>query len=123
MAEQISLNRIDEIMRAVFLQLKTMGGHANGNDVLAAVEPKLGLTDDEKEKTHTGDVRWDAYVRLYTSDCVKAGYLKKTEDSWTLTPKGERALTLRPGELIRSARREYKKWAFREVCGDTRWIA
>jgi restriction system protein len=123
MSKKLSLNRIDEIMRAVFLQLKAMGGQANGNDVLAAVEPKLGLTDDEKEKTHTGAVRWDTYIRFYTSDCVKAGYLKKAEDYWTLTSKGEQALTLGPGELIRSAGREYRKWASREICGSIRWIA
>jgi len=115
MSKTLSLNRIDEIMRAVFLQLKTMGGHANGEDVLAAVEPKLGLTTDEKMRTHAGTVRWDAYVRFYTSDCVKAGYLSQSEDQWILTPKGEQALALRPGELIRSADREYRKWAFREI--------
>jgi len=120
MSEKLSLDRIDEIMRLVFLQLKAMGGRANSKDVMRAVEPKLGLTDDEKEKTHTGSVRWDAYVRFYTSDCVRAGYLDKSEGYWILTPKGEDALKLKPGELIRSAGREYRKWASREISRDTR---
>ena len=117
------LNRIDEIMKAVFLQLKTMGGQANAKDVLAAVEPKLGLTDDERMRTHTGAVRWDAYIRFYTSDCVKAGYLNKAEGYWILTPKGEQALALRPGELIRTACQEYRKWVFREILGDNRKVS
>jgi restriction system protein len=110
MAEKLSLDRIDEIMRAVFLQLKAMGGRARGRDVLAAIEPKLGLTEYEKEKTHTGAVRWDTHIRFYTTDCVKAGYLSKSEGNWILTAKGEKALKLPAGELIRTAAKEYRKY-------------
>jgi restriction system protein len=110
MAEKLSIDRIDEIMRAVFIQLKAMGGRARGSDVLAAIESKIGLTDYEKEKTHTGRVRWGTHIRFYTVDCVKAGYLQKSESNWILTEKGEKALKLPAGELIRSAQREYRAW-------------
>jgi len=110
MADRLSLDRIDEIMRAVFEHLKAVGGRAKGRDVLAAIEPNLGLSDYEKAKTGTGYVRWDTHIRFYTTDCVKAGYLKKAEGYWILTPEGERALKLPAGELIRSAGRAYRKW-------------
>jgi len=109
MAEKLSIDRIDEIMRAVFLQLKAMGGRARGREVLAAIEPNLGLTEYEKEKTHTGAVRWDTHIRFYTSDCVKAGYLTKSEGYWILTAEGEKALKLPAGELIRTAEKAYRQ--------------
>jgi restriction system protein len=60
--------------------------------------------------TKTGAVRWETHIRFYTVDCAKAGYLQKSESNWILTEKGEKALKLPPGELIRSAQREYQAW-------------
>jgi restriction system protein len=110
MAEKLTIDRIDEIMRAVFTQLKAMGGKARGRDILAAIEPEIKLNDYEKQKTKTGAVRWETHIRFYTVDCAKAGYLQKSESNWILTEKGEKALKLPPGELIRSAQREYQAW-------------
>lgn len=110
MADRITIDRIDEIMRAVFLQLKAMGGKARGRDVLAAIEPKVGLTGYEKERTKTGALRWETHIRFFTVDCTKAGYLQKSSGEWTLTAKGEQALKLPPGELMRSAQRKYREW-------------
>lgn len=110
MAEKLTIDRIDEIMRAVFHQLKSVGGRAKGRDVLAAIAPKVGLSDYEREKTKTGAIRWETHIRFYTVDCAKAGYLQKSDSNWVLTEKGEKALKLPPGELIRSAQREYREW-------------
>jgi restriction system protein len=110
MAEKLTIDRIDEIMRAVFHQLKTMGGKAKGRDVLDAIAPKIGLSSYEKEKTKTGAIRWETHIRFYTVDCAKAGYLQKSDGNWVLTEKGEKALKLSSGELIRSAQREYRAW-------------
>ena len=79
MSEKLSIDRIDEIIRQVFKQLKAMGGRAKGKDVLAAIEPNLKLTDYERAKTETGAVRWETHIRFYTTSCVKAGYLTKSE--------------------------------------------
>ncbi|MGA2797677.1 MAG: restriction endonuclease [Thermoguttaceae bacterium] len=108
MADKISLDRIDEIIRIVFQQLKTMGGHGKPKEVLAAVEPKLNLTDYEKGTTKTGAVRWNTHIRFYTTDCVKAGFLVKSDGQWSLTEKGEKALKMPPGQLVRTASREYR---------------
>ena len=75
MPDKTSVDRIDEILRVVFKELKAMGGRARVKDLLTAAEPKLKLTDYEKERTRTGAVRWNTHVRFYTVDCVKAGFL------------------------------------------------
>ena len=110
MADKLSLDRIDEILRAIFRELKEMGGAAKPKVVLAAAEPKLNLTDYERETTKTGAVRWSTHVRFYTTDCVKAGFLVKGDGQWTLTEKGEKALKLPAGQLIRTAQKEYRAW-------------
>lgn len=110
MADKMTLDRIDELLRAVFRELKAMGGQAKVKDVLAAAEPKLSLTEYEKERNKSGAVRWDTALRFYTIDCVKAGFLVKNAGLWILTPEGEKALSLPPGELIRVANRKYRAW-------------
>jgi restriction system protein len=110
MADKISVDRIDEMLRVIFRELKAMGGQAKVKDLLAATEPKLSLTDYEKERTRTGAVRWSTHVRFATTDCVKAGFLRKAGAQWILTVEGEKALKLPPGKLIRSAQREYRAW-------------
>jgi len=103
MAAKISVDRIDEMVRVVFKELKAMGGRASVKDLLAAAEPKLNLSDYEKESTATGGTRWDTHIRFYAVDCVKAGFLVEGDGQWTLTPDGEKALKLPPGELIYTA--------------------
>ncbi len=108
MADKISVTRVDEMMRVVFEALKEAGGQAKARDVLAAVESRANLTDYEKERTKSGAIRWQTHVRFYSVDCVKAGYLVKGDGQWTLTEKGEKALKLPPGQMIRAAQREYQ---------------
>lgn len=109
-AETIPFDRIDVFLRVLFQQLRDMGGTANGSDVIAAISPKLKLSPHELGRTETGRVRWETHLRFYTTDCVKAGYLIKSEGQWSLTPKGEAALGLPPGELVRTANRLYRAW-------------
>lgn len=103
-------DRMDEIMRAVFRELIDRGDKAKGTDVLAAIAPKLNLTEHELALTKTGAVRWDTHVRFHTSDCVRAGFLQKNRGNWIITEAGKEALNLPEGELIREARRKYTEW-------------
>ena len=98
------------MLRVIFQELKAMGGQARVKDLLAAAEPKLNLTDYERESTRSGATRWSTHIRFYTVDCVKAGYLLKSEGHWTLTPKGEKALKLPPDKPIGTAQRRYRAW-------------
>jgi len=110
MPDKISVDRVDEMLRVIFRELKAMGGQAKAKDVLAAAEPKLNLSDYERERTRSGGPRWRTHVRFYSIDCVKAGFLRKTGGQWVLSAEGEKALKLPPGEMIRAAQREYQAW-------------
>jgi len=111
MSEQsISGARVDEIFREVFRELKSRGSRGRPKDIFTAIEPRLNLTDYERALHKSGSVRWQTLVRWYSVDCTKAGYLEKSGGQWTLTPRGEEALRLPAGELIRSAQRAYREW-------------
>jgi restriction system protein len=107
---KISLDRMDEFMREVFKELQARESRAKGKDVLAAIAPRLDLTDHEKGTTKTGAVRWDTHIRFYSSGCVKAGFLHKSNGYWTLTQDGIAALALPKGQLIRAVNKRYQIW-------------
>ena len=103
MQKSISLNRADEMLRLIFQELKNLGGRARPKDLFEIIEPKLALSDYEKEPTKTGATRWQTHMRFYTNDCRKAGYMQKSGGYWTLNDEGEKALQLPPGQLLRHA--------------------
>lgn len=103
--EIISRDRVDELMREVFREIQAMGGKARPKELFSRLTPRLHLSPHEKETTASGRVRWETLIRWYTVDCSKVGYLEKSGGYWNLTPQGEEALTLQPGELVRTAQR------------------
>jgi len=106
----ITRGRVDELMRAVFRALLEMDKRAHPKDIFAKIEPRLSLNDHERGTLKTGSIRWETLLRWYSVDCAKAGFLEKSGGYWSLTPKGEEALKLPPGELIRSAQLKYREW-------------
>ncbi|HEX2079841.1 MAG TPA: restriction endonuclease [Longimicrobium sp.] len=110
-AEKITLDRVGEMIKIIFSELKQMGGVAPVRQLLERAEPKLNLSEYERGRhAKTGAVRWETAVRWYTVDCTRAGYLRKEGGKWYLTEEGERALSLPAGELIRTAGRAYREW-------------
>lgn len=113
--DKITTDRIDELMRLVFDELKARGGSGRPKEVLASVAKRVRLTPYELASTEyflsrgLAGARWDTHVRFYTTDCVRAGFLTKSGGIWTLTEAGEKALKLPKGELIRSAARAYRR--------------
>jgi restriction system protein len=111
MAGKIPLDRVGEMVKVVLTELKNSGGQAKLKDLLDRVEGKLQLTEYERgHYPKSGYVRWRAIVHFYSIDCVKAGYIQKSGGRWSLTPQGEAALKLAPGEFIRSAAEKYRAW-------------
>jgi len=108
--EKLTIDRVDEMMREVFRELDAQGARARGRDVSQAIEPRLNLTDYEKGKTGTGSVRWETTLRFYTTHCVRAGYIQKSNGYWTLTHNGRDALELRTGRLVWNAQKTYRNW-------------
>jgi restriction system protein len=93
------------------LELKAMGGEARFRDIVAAVEPKLGLTEWELGNYDSGPpARWQKILLFYSIDCVKAGWLSKSAGRWQLTETGEAALKLEPEAFIRKAQEYYRAW-------------
>jgi restriction system protein len=111
MEGKLSLDRIGEILQAVFRQLQKAGGEAKLREIIPLVEPQLNLSPYEKEVyPKTGYVRWISHVHFYSVDCVKAGYITKSAGKWRLTKQGEEALKLPPGQFVRSAQKKYREW-------------
>jgi restriction system protein len=108
--ETIPLSRIDDYLRAVFTYLKKVGGRARPKDIFSAIAPGLSLSEHERSLNKSGVVRWENNTRFYKIDCTKAGFLLSDDGYWVLTPKGEEALSLPKGQLVRTAQELYRKW-------------
>lgn len=109
MARKIPLERVGEMMKAVLTELKELGAESRLKLLLERVEPKLDLTEYERETYEkSGYIRWQSIVHFYSIDCVKAGYIRKSGGRWFLTPQGEEALKEPPGDFIRSAIKKYR---------------
>ena len=108
---QIPIARKGEILKAILTELKKAGGRERPKNLIAAAELTLNLTEYERAVLEkSGYVRWHTVVHFYSIDCVKAGYITKSTGYWTLTPKGEEALSLPAEKLIKSAVRKYREW-------------
>lgn len=91
--------------------LKDNGGEMPMRDLMDRVENQVELTEWDKERYEkTGYIRWQSVLHFYSIDFVKAGYLRKKQAVWYLTPEGEDALKLGPVGLLESAQKAYKKW-------------
>lgn len=91
--------------------LKDNGGEMPMRDLMDRVENQVELTEWDKERYEkTGYIRWQSVLHFYSIDFVKAGYLRKKQAVWYLTPEGEDALNLDPVGLLESAQKAYKKW-------------
>jgi restriction system protein len=95
-----------------FKILKEEGGELPGREVMERIGKRVEFTEWDKEiYEKTGNIRWQSILHFYTVDCTKAGYLRKVNGIWYLTPEGEQALKkYGPVELLESASAAYKKW-------------
>jgi restriction system protein len=99
------------ILQTVFRVLREMGGRARPKALLERAEPRLNLTDFERHVYEkTGYVRWQTFVRYYSIDCQKAGYLQKSGGYWTLSEEGIKALDRPPEGFLRHANQAYRAW-------------
>jgi len=99
-------------MFVAFKMLKEAGGQLPVKQILDKIRESVELTDWEKKVYEkTGYVRWEAILRFYSIDCVKAGFLKRNKGVWYLTEEGEKAIKLGPEKLFETATQLYKVWA------------
>ena len=100
-----------KVIFAAFQALQENGGEMRSRDVIAQVEKRVELDEWALERYETsGNIRWVTFLRWFTVDCVKAGYLLKKGGTWYLTPEGEEAMALGPKGLLDEATKRYRIW-------------
>ena len=111
MAGRITKERVGQMVKAVLQELQDAGGEARLRDIFAKVEPKLNLSEYEKEShAKSGYLRRRSVIHFYSIDCVKAGYLKKSGGRWYLTEEGRQALKKPAEDFISTAMAKYRAW-------------
>lgn len=100
-----------KVIYAAFKVLKENGGEMRSRDVITQVEKRVELDEWALERYETsGNVRWVTFLRFFSIDCVKAGFLLKKSGTWYLTPEGEEAISLGARGLLDEATRKYRVW-------------
>src|SRR5437016_14423919 len=106
----ITQERIGEFVKTALEILAENDGHLPSRDVIRLAEPRLHLTDYEREMVPSGGVaRWENSLRWYTVDAVTAGWLIKRSGVWYLTEEGRKALNLSPLQFFKTASKKYKE--------------
>jgi len=109
--KKISYNRIGEYLQTAFKILIENGGSFSSRGVMNEMEKRLNFNEYEKERYEkTGYIRWQSITHFYSVDCNKADWLKKSNGVWSITPEGEKALSMGPEEFIKFAMQKYKEW-------------
>lgn len=111
---EITRERQGQFLSAIF---KTLSENPEGlpvRQVLAAVESMVPLTEFELSSypNHPGSRRFDKIVRFSTIGAVKAGWLIKSQGTWTITAEGQIAFQTftNPTDLMQESARLYREW-------------
>ncbi len=109
----ITTLRIGELLKALFDILRNHPDGLQAGDALERLARTVTLTAYEAgtyERTRAR--RFENIIRLATIDCVKAGWLIKHKETWTLTDAGLQAhgKYADPAEFYREAVRLYRAW-------------
>lgn len=113
MAKRISQSKASatKTIMATFQILKEAGGELRGREVMDKIPEKIELSEWEKARyDKTGYIRWESILHFYSIDCIKAGFLRKENGVWILTPEGEEAMKGGGEELLDNAMKGYKRW-------------
>lgn len=94
-----------------FQILKENEGELPAAELFNRIEQQVSLDDWAKDRYEkSGYIRWQSLLHFYSIDTVKAGWLRKKQGVWYLTPDGEKALTFGEDKFFNAAREAYKKW-------------
>jgi restriction system protein len=111
---EITVRRQGEMVRTLFRLLEAQPDGLQAKDAIERVGAELELTEFEKATFPRNPeiVRFPKILRFSTINSVKAGWLRKKNGIWTLTPEGKEALHAFPDPeaLFRESRRLYQQW-------------
>ena len=111
MARKISRERIGQILKAILIEIKNVGGEARVRDIFPIVELKLNLNEYELETLErSGHKRWRIRARFNSVMCTKAGYITKSGGKWKLTSLGEKAIKNSDSEFTLGGLAAYRAW-------------
>jgi len=100
-----------KVVHAAFQVLHENGGEMRSRDVINEVEKRVDLDEWALERYQSsGATRWLTFLRFFTIDCAKAGFMLKKSGTWYLTPEGEEVVNLPPRQLLDEATRRYRLW-------------
>ena len=107
----ISVQRIGELIQALFRILEKETDGMKAREALAALADAVPLTEYEAGSYESGR-RFEKIVRFATVDTVRAGWLIKDGGVWTLTASGADALRKfkDPAAFYQEASRRYRLW-------------
>lgn len=107
---KIPRERIGEYVQTALRILHENDGQLPSREVTRLVGERLELGPHELETLKSGSTRWAIYLHFYTIDASKAGWLRKKDGMWYLTPEAEEVLDLSPAEFMATASAAYRKW-------------
>lgn len=100
-----------KVLYAAFEILREKGGEVKGREIVAEIPKRVMLDDWATARYESGYIRWQTFLQYYSSDCVKAGFLRKKSGTWFLTEEGAKAMELGAEKLFQAAVDAYRKWA------------
>ncbi len=113
-----SRDRAAVFLKAAFQALLEAGGSLPLRTVKVEVAKRAELTPHDREVyLKTGYVRWESVLHFYSIDCAKAGFLRKQDGLWHITPEGEAAARLPAREMLDQATKGYRRWKAMEGAG------
>ena len=111
---EVTRKRLGELMRGVFAVLVDAPEPVPASQVIKLTAERFPPTPFEQEglPKHQNIRRFDNLIRFTTLPAVKAGWLVKAKDGWTLTDDGRStyATFTDPEALRREAERLYRAW-------------
>uniref|UniRef100_UPI0035CC37F1 restriction endonuclease n=1 Tax=uncultured Sphingomonas sp. TaxID=158754 RepID=UPI0035CC37F1 len=108
----ITRARTGAFLRKLFEVLMAEPEGASASVAVAAVRDATNLTEYEAADYPSGGQRFEKILRFATVDCVKAGWLQKSNGVWTITEDGVKAYKAfpNPEAFYKEACRLYSKW-------------
>jgi restriction system protein len=98
-------------LKAALEELDRAGGAMRFREMLTALSLRVRLIPfDYEVHEKSGHLRWHNLIRLFSINYVRAGFLRKRQGRWELTPEGRAHLALPAEEIYVKARRRYRDW-------------
>jgi restriction system protein len=112
---EITIRRTGELLRSLFNILLEHPEGLPARDALAKLRAREKLSEYEKGRFDSGQLRVDGVVRFATVDTSKAGWMLKQNGQWAVTDQGRQALSQYPDPeaFYRRAKELYAEWRSR----------